>query len=156
MCIIIVHYLYAVPSGPPQDIRSVLITSTSVALAWELPVPEHQNGKIIGYLVEFTALEIGESSTVYTMDTEISLNELNPFTAYSINIAADTVIGLGPYSRVFHVQTLEDGELRFDKHEHYFKLTFPCSSNPPSNIKWTSTKFHPYSPPMGSSTRKYH
>lgn len=61
-------------------------------------------------MVEFTALEVGESNTEYTTDERISLNELTPFTTYSLTIAAETAIGRGPYSRVVHIQTQEDGE----------------------------------------------
>ncbi len=100
-----------VPSGPPQNINSASITSTSILLTWELPLQEDQNGEITSYSVSFTSLDSSDTSVVTVYDSEeLELTELRPFTTYTIVIAAETTIGIGPYSKVFHVQTLEDGE----------------------------------------------
>ena len=99
------------PSGPPQKISQVSVTSTVIRLIWELPLPENQNGDIIGYSVEISALEISETNVHFVVGEELELTGLRPFTTYSVVIAAQTAIGIGPYSRIFHVQTLEDGKL---------------------------------------------
>ena len=100
-----------VPSGPPQNISQVSVTSTVIRLIWELPLPENQNGDIIGYSVEISALEISETNVQFVVGEELELTGLRPFTTYSVVIAAQTAIGIGPYSRIFRVQTLEDGKL---------------------------------------------
>lgn len=75
---------------------------------------EDQNGEITGYSVSFTALDSSETNIFTVFDSEeLELTELSPFTTYTIVIAAETTIGIGPYSKVFHVQTLEDGEFFF-------------------------------------------
>ena len=87
------------------------MTSTTIRLRWELPLPENQNGEIIGYSVETTALKMSGTSTQFVVGLDLELSGLKPFTTYYLVIAAQTAVGIGPYSRVLYVQTLEDGKL---------------------------------------------
>ena len=45
-----------------------------------------------------------------TVDTSITVQQLNPFTMYLCSVAAETSIGLGPYTLALTVTTDEDGK----------------------------------------------
>ena len=76
---------------------------------WEPPSPEDQNGLIVGYTINITDLETGERYQHLSTSTNITIGSLTPFTTYICIIAARTNIGIGPFSTVVTVQTLEDG-----------------------------------------------
>ena len=89
----------------------VSVTSTTIRLRWELPSPENQNGEIIGYSVETTELDTSGTSIQFVVGLDLELTGLKPFTTYFLVIAAQTAVGIGPYSRVLYFRTLEDGKL---------------------------------------------
>ena len=84
-------------------------SSDSIILVWEPPSPEDQNGLIVGYTINVTDLETGERYQHLSTSTNITIGSLTPFTTYICIIAARTNIGIGPFSTVVTVQTLEDG-----------------------------------------------
>ena len=92
-------------------ISIVAINASSLRLSWEEPQAEEQNGVITSYVINTTALEIGEQSSFTTAGTSIELYNLHPFYTYSVTMAAATVNGTGPYSAVFTIQLPPDGEL---------------------------------------------
>ena len=98
-----------VPSGPPLMFNAMAQSSESIILVWEPPSPEDQNGLIVGYTINITDLETGERYQCLSTSTNITIGSLTPFTTYICIIAARTNIGIGPFSTVVTVQTLEDG-----------------------------------------------
>ena len=42
--------------------------------------------------------------------TSLVVNSLEPFTSYTIAVAAQTTVATGPYSQAVSVMTMEDGE----------------------------------------------
>ena len=98
------------PSGPPENLTGEAVNSEEILLKWDLPPPQHQNGIIIGYTVNITALETGATIQMSTPYQNMMLYSLRPFTTYSCIVAARTSIGLGPFSTTINVQTLEDGK----------------------------------------------
>lgn len=85
------------------------LSSEAVFLQWDLPLPQQQNGFIIGYVVNITALETGATDHMSTPYLNLTLHSLHPFTTYSCIVAARTSVGLGPFSTTVNVRTLEDG-----------------------------------------------
>ena len=98
-----------VPSGPPLMFNAMAQSSQSIILVWEPPSPEDQNGLIVGYTINVTDLETGERYQHLSTSTNITIGSLTPFTTYICIIAARTNIGIGPFSTVVTVQTMEDG-----------------------------------------------
>lgn len=88
------------------------LSSTSISLSWDLPLVGERNGEITGYVIDITDLDSGETqrSTIGGMDFIITISDLRPFTIYVATIAATTDVGMGPFSSVVSVQTVEDGE----------------------------------------------
>ena len=101
------------PSGPPQNVSSVVISSTKIYLSWSPPLINQQNGLIQSYTI--TIYEIDTNTTIQqhqnVIYNTITLTNLHPNYQYVLSVAAYTV-GLGPSSSVA-TQTLEDGVLNF-------------------------------------------
>ena len=81
--------------------------SKSLSLVWgTVPCPG-QRGPITGYRLYYsfsTVVITGEGNR------EQILTGLNPFTNYSVQVAAINAGGTGPYSIALTVETLQDGE----------------------------------------------
>ena len=109
------------PSAPPQDITTMVISSTSISVYWNPPPLPDQNGDIIGYQLIITNVNRSSSLVlvvnVTNMTSYVVIN-LQEFEVYSFEIAAMTVIGLGPFSDVVTNQTFEDGKY----HIHTYKF----------------------------------
>ena len=104
--------IYVGPSAPPQDVTTMVINSTLISVSWKPPPLLDQNGDIIGYQLMITNQNRTNSSTfvvnVTNTTSYVAIN-LQVFEVYSFEVAAITVIGLGPFSDVVSTQTFEDG-----------------------------------------------
>ena len=69
-----------------------------------------RNGAITGYFVNVTNVENGITIQLFTSSTNLIVDLLEPFTVYTINIAAQTAVGAGPYSIGLSTITMEDGK----------------------------------------------
>ena len=65
---------------------------------------------IIGYIINITAVEIGEMMELFSVSNNITLETLSPFTTYVCVIAATTSIGTGIFSPSITTITPEDGK----------------------------------------------
>ena len=101
-----------VPSGPPLNLVAVSTSSHSAFLSWSPPSTQQRNGIITGYLVHIVA-ESGRQSnySVETTHYNFSAASITPYTMYYSLVAAKTVNGMGPFSEMATVRTLEDGML---------------------------------------------
>ena len=97
-----------VPSGPPQEISAIDVTSTTLTLTWNPPQFEDTNGVIKYYHIQIVEAETGRVFELTSNLTTIYVHELHPYYTYECKIAAFT-IDLGPYSDVFTVQLAEEG-----------------------------------------------
>jgi len=95
------------PTGPPRFIRTLLLSSTTLHLAWQPPLTQHRNGLIREYRVNITEVESGRHFQNITTTTSITLPFLHPYYNYHCFIAAYT-IGMGPFSTILMVQMPED------------------------------------------------
>ena len=85
------------------------MNSDEVFLMWDpLPRPDH-NGIITGYVINITALDTGNTVQISTHINNATLDGLKPFTTYFFIVAAQTSIGVGPFSTFVSIKTLEDG-----------------------------------------------
>ena len=105
--------MFIAPSGPPQNISGIALTSTKIQLSWEPPLSHHQNGVIQSYTI--TVFEVNTNTTHEVhqdiLNTSITLTGLHPYYEYKLSVAAYTV-GLGPSSFVY-VTTLQDGKYSY-------------------------------------------
>ena len=105
-----VYYtLCAVPTGAPQNVVAISNAYDSITLSWNPPLLEEQNGDIVQYVVNVTHT-VTLDRVQYTLTaTTITITGLEPYTNYVCVVAAATASGLGPFSTLIHVRTLEAG-----------------------------------------------
>lgn len=95
--------LFLVPDGPPTNIEMVIINATTVHLKWSPPEAHLQNGQITGYNVLVNWLDIPVNKSMVAINTTVQsatsliMTNLTSGVSYSVQIAAESVVGLGPY-----------------------------------------------------------
>ena len=103
------HFAYVAPSGPPQSITAAALSALSIEINWLAPLLPEQNGRITGYVINITSLNTGVIQQLTSVNTTLQIRNLTPFTNYVCVVAARTAVGVGPFSTVINVQTLEAG-----------------------------------------------
>lgn len=99
-----------VPQAPPQRLIANATNSRTLVLGWEAPDPDDRNGIIIKYTINITELDTDMPLDFVIGNTTTLTVSVHPFYRYSYIIAAETIIGLGPYSMPPQVfQMPEDG-----------------------------------------------
>ncbi|CAG9563525.1 unnamed protein product [Danaus chrysippus] len=94
-----------VPDGPPTNIEMYILNVTTVHLKWHPPEPELQNGVVIGYNVVLNWLDIPANKSMIAINTTVYqatsliMTNLTSGVSYSVQIAAETIVGLGPFSQ---------------------------------------------------------
>ena len=79
-------------------------------LLWSPPPSSEQNGIIINYVIYITEKSSGCPFEKSTSNTSLSIDEnLHPYHTYICEIAAETSVGLGPFSVAVFFTTHEDG-----------------------------------------------
>ena len=97
------------PTSPPLSPTGAAVNSRSVALSWNPPPPEDQNGILRLYIVNITELETGRIIQHTTSATSLQVPLLHPYYTYQWRVSAYTV-GEGPYTNVSTVTTPEAGQ----------------------------------------------
>ena len=97
------------PSAAPLGLTVTSQTSISFTLSWTLPPPENLNGIITGYSVNVTSTATGEVTLFTTILDFMSVTSLRPYTLYLCSVAAQTTVGMGPYTSPLIVRTNEEG-----------------------------------------------
>uniref|UniRef100_A0A674JYR5 Receptor-type tyrosine-protein phosphatase F n=1 Tax=Terrapene triunguis TaxID=2587831 RepID=A0A674JYR5_9SAUR len=90
-----------VPSGFPQNLRVVGLTTSTTEVAWDPPVLAEQNGRITNYTVMYRDINSQQELTNVTKETSIMLTNLRPDTTYDIKVRACTSKGVGPSQALF-------------------------------------------------------
>ncbi|CAH2091812.1 unnamed protein product [Euphydryas editha] len=94
-----------VPDGPPTNIEMFIYNTTTVHLKWHPPEPNMQNGVITGYNVVLNWLDIPANKSMIAINTTVHqatsliMTNLTSGVSYSVQIAAETIVGLGPFSQ---------------------------------------------------------
>ena len=80
-----------------------------MSLVWDQLELENQNGIIVGYVVNVTVAETGETFQDYSATNRITLHSLRQFTTYIFAVAAQTSVNVGPFSITVTSRTAEAG-----------------------------------------------
>ncbi|XP_033869463.1 receptor-type tyrosine-protein phosphatase F-like isoform X10 [Acipenser ruthenus] len=94
------------PSGFPQNLRVVSLTTSTTELAWEPPLLAERNGKIVQYTVVYRDINSLQNHTNVTFETHIVLSNLQPDTTYDIRVRSFTSKGPGPISPSIQSRTM--------------------------------------------------
>ena len=95
------------PSASPTSVRVSAVSSAAIRVQWEAVPCIDQNGDITGYSVQYgseTVSVSGDSSGGMYV-----ISGLMPSTTYSIQVAAVTCAGTGPYSAAMIFETPDSG-----------------------------------------------
>ncbi|XP_019357004.1 PREDICTED: receptor-type tyrosine-protein phosphatase F isoform X7 [Gavialis gangeticus] len=95
-----------VPSGFPQNLRVVGLTTSTTEVAWDPPVLAERNGRIVSYTVVYRDINSQQDLTNVTRNTNITLTNLKPDTTYDIKVRARTSKGPGPLSPSIQSRTM--------------------------------------------------
>ncbi|KFM66966.1 Phosphotidylinositol phosphatase PTPRQ, partial [Stegodyphus mimosarum] len=87
----------------PRDVKLSVVTNTTIELEWNIPNPS--NGPIEFYMVQWTNLKSNNSAEMTTKDLFYKIDNLSPYTEYSIQICARTSAGEGSWSKQLITQT---------------------------------------------------
>ena len=88
------------PSAAPTSFNITDdITATTITVQWGPVDCSEQNGVITGYRVQYEVVDSGnvQNMTVDSGDN-VTISSLVPSTSYSIQVAAETSEGIGPYT----------------------------------------------------------
>ena len=108
-------FLHVGPASPPDNVETVVISSTSILVRWNDIPPIDQNGIITNYEVLYVpvaetlggviSMQIVNTSNMFHL-----LDNLEEHVEYTIQVRAFTSVGPGPYSDPIINQTLQDGK----------------------------------------------
>ena len=101
-----------VPSGFPQSVDGNATDPYSINMTWSPPALEEQSGDIIRYVINVTHADTLETNQYYTSLTHIHITGLDPYTTYVCVVAAETSVGIGPFSYLYFIQTPEAGKFQ--------------------------------------------
>ena len=99
-----------VPSGYPQSVQGNSTSADGIFLSWSPPADEEQNGLIVQYIINVTHADTLDTVQYFTTKTFIHITGLDPYTTYVCVVAAETSVGIGPFSHLYFIQTIEDGK----------------------------------------------
>ena len=114
---LLVKYYYntsdTVPTAPPQNTAGDVLNSTTISISWEAPPPEEQNGIIQQYIIYLLEIPTNMNFTYQPEreHRELVIDSLHPDYDYECSVAAETIVGRGPFSDPFIITTHEDGKL---------------------------------------------
>ncbi|KAJ1167065.1 hypothetical protein NDU88_007458 [Pleurodeles waltl] len=94
------------PSGFPQNLEVVGLTTSTTEVSWDPPVLAERNGKITNYTVVYRDINSQQDLTNVTSNTRITLTNLKPDTTYDIKVRAHNNRGIGPLSPSIQSRTM--------------------------------------------------
>ena len=101
-----IFFFLQVPSKPPQSITAEShVTLTTIPVTWQPIDPNYIHGMLLGYIVRYQAIAIGEvpvenqpikEQIVNSSTLSLVLKNLEIFTLYRIDVLGYTIMGNGP------------------------------------------------------------
>lgn len=103
-----------VPIRPPQNISTVTLNTTVIAISWNKVNEFFNHGRLRGYIVFYSKNKtVNERWSNITMPPSVAhaiLTNLTAFTDYKIAVAGFTGTGVGNRSSEIHETTVEQGK----------------------------------------------
>ena len=108
VCILI--FSLTVPSGSPEDVSVIVLSSSEILVSWSEIDPISQNGIITLYEVVYSAgSSLNQSIFSNGSSFALHITGLEEDVEYSISVRAYTSVGPGSFSNVVMKTTKEDG-----------------------------------------------
>uniref|UniRef100_A0A182J115 Neogenin n=1 Tax=Anopheles atroparvus TaxID=41427 RepID=A0A182J115_ANOAO len=90
-------------AGAPQNLRGYAVTEKDIHLQWDPPTVT--NGLITKYRVYYAETDNGAEMYSDTTTTEVIINELRPYTKYTMYVVPFNQVGMGDPSHELDVKT---------------------------------------------------
>ena len=93
----------AAPSAPPKDIVAVNQTLFTITIIWQPVDCVHQNGNITGYEIRYRKEDDGNTEAMsdrVIIGADYTLTDLQPSTAYLIQVATNNTVGRGVFGTI--------------------------------------------------------
>ena len=141
------------PSTYPNLTSLEAVNPNSLLLVWLPLTSQFANGIIENYVIrvyERNAITgVGlRNIEVSTNTTHQNIDDLHPYYNYLINLAAETVIGIGPFSNDYNITTPEDGIFTkiniylIARGNNYPQMQFPAPLLATSLVRhWTQPEY---------------
>ena len=114
----LISYLSPAPSAPVTSLNATTLSAASIVVEWDELLYKERNGDLLGYHVMYW--RNAEDSRIHTEvvpslaetgRVSVELFRLQPYTSYSIQVAAANSDGTGQSSDIPSVLTHEDCKL---------------------------------------------
>ena len=112
------HLSHTAPDSAPHGLTANSTSPTTVALSWQAPHMDEQNGRLLSYTLEYSIS--GFPGTAQEINVPVDSSEggiqqsavegLQPYTTYQFRVRAVNEVGAGPFSNPVVIITLEDGK----------------------------------------------
>ena len=103
---------FTVPSSSPRDVVMKSVNPASLMVSWRPPANRDHNGPITGYVIQYTRVGSSDMMSVnVNSGTTYTISGLVANVRYSVEVAAMTVNGTGPFSTTVMGRSGEVGEL---------------------------------------------
>ena len=108
---------HAAPEGAPRELTANSTGPTTVALSWQAPHTDEQNGRLLSYTLEYSISESPDTAQEISVPVDSSeggdqqrvVEGLQPYTTYQFRVRAVNEVGAGPFSNPVVIITQEDG-----------------------------------------------
>ncbi|XP_071799173.1 receptor-type tyrosine-protein phosphatase T-like [Asterias amurensis] len=98
----------AAPTEPPLNVGNTHVVKRSLEFDWSPPPCRSRRGDITGYSYRLVNLDRDDNNIRGdTENTQVTIENLVPYTLYSFHVLARTAAGDGPYSQGLEVRTSE-------------------------------------------------
>lgn len=100
------------PDSSPMSVFALVMSSTSASTTWALPAQEDRNGQIVYFILVLKDIQFNTSDvTANTSSLGYIFTGLHEYTQYTLEVAAATSAGLGPFSFPTTFVTDENGKM---------------------------------------------
>lgn len=102
-------FINIAPSAPPNNFSCTAIDESHIHCSWRPPPRKDRNGLIIGYMIrcKLSNKDTSVKKSVNNSVLSMTLDKLQAYTVYHIDVAAKSSKGQGPFSDRIVVTTHE-------------------------------------------------
>ncbi|GAB6024303.1 Down syndrome cell adhesion molecule-like protein 1 [Chamberlinius hualienensis] len=114
------------PEVSPRDVRCSTLSPTSIKVTWTSLPKETINGILLGHKVRYSnilKLDEKEIKSMESSSSTLTLDNLQPWSNYSIRVCGYNRVGDGMWSERVHCQTQEDGRGLKEDAQYEFWVT---------------------------------
>ncbi|XP_035218180.1 receptor-type tyrosine-protein phosphatase delta-like [Stegodyphus dumicola] len=113
----------------PINLTATEVTAKSITLSWQEPEP--MNGPLLAYFIRWGLQNDSYVKYGKVKEKTYMASQLNPFTEYTFQVAAETEAGLGQWSSEVNVRT------KVDRPSQPRNLTYSNVTSTTVSIEWT-------------------